>query len=438
MDKLPVVAIVGRPNTGKSALFNRLVREQIAIVSDIPGTTRDRLGADISWGEYAFTLLDTGGIDVESKDDITNMSLEQAEVAISNADVIIFVVDVVDGPLTPDYETAKILRMSGRPVVLAVNKVDNPTREKNVVEFYEFTLGDPVPVSAYHGTGIRELMERVTSLLPQVKFEPSEEQLKVAVVGRPNVGKSMLVNAIIGEERVIVSPIPGTTRDAIDTSFDYLGKKMVLIDTAGLRRRGRVERGIERYSVLRSRRAIERANVAVVLTEPEELMTAQDMHVAGYAQESYKSLVVAVNKWDLAEDLGMSLDDGLSRVRQRMRFLPQVPVVFVSAKFRRGIDRLLEQIIAVGEERRLRVSTSTLNDIAHDAFAHHAPSIGGRQAKLYYATQVGIGPPTFVFFVNDASLMHFSHRRFIENRLRAAFGFHGTPLQVVFRGREGR
>ncbi len=438
MDRLPVVAIVGRPNTGKSTLFNRLVREQIAIVSDIPGTTRDRLSVDISWGEYSFTLLDTGGIDIESKDDIINMSLEQAEIAISNADVIIFVVDVVAGPIPPDYETAKILRMSGRPVVLAVNKVDNFSREKNVVEFYEFSLGDPVPISAHHGIGIRELMDQVTSLLPQVTAEPDEDQLKVAVVGRPNVGKSMLVNAVIGEERVIVSPIPGTTRDAIDTVFDYSGKKVVFIDTAGLRRRGKVDRGIERYSVLRSRRAIERANVAVVVTEPEELMAAQDMHVAGYAQESHKSLVIAVNKWDLAEDLELIRDEALSKVRQRMRFLPQVPVVFVSAKYKRGIDRLLEQIIAVGEERRVRVPTSTLNDIAHDAFARHTPSIDGRQAKLYYATQVGIDPPTFVFFVNDASLIHFSYRRYIENRLRAIFGFHGTPLHVIFRGREGR
>jgi len=431
----PIVAIVGRPNVGKSTLFNRLVGSRVAIVEDEPGTTRDRLYADVEWRDSAFTIVDTGGLLLDSPDVMGRSVKDQVAVAIEEADSIIFMVDVLDGVTPVDKELAELLRRSGKPVALAANKADNEQRGYDAAQFYQLSLGDPLPVSTYHNTGISDLLDGVVERLPYVPPEEETGMLKVAIVGRPNVGKSMLLNAILGRERTIVDDRPGTTRDAIDTAFEHEGNRMLLIDTAGIRRRGRIDVGIERYSVMRALRAIDRADVALLVTEATEPVTAQDAHIAGYVQQAFKGMVLVVNKWDLVE-VESDRKHFTREVRMRLKFMPYVPVVFTSALHGRGIGDVLSAAVSVFESRQKRVSTSQLNGAMQDILAGHAPpAVAGRKLKVLYATQAEINPPTFVFSVNDPSLLHFSYRRYLENELRRRFDFQGTPLKLVFKRR---
>jgi len=431
----PIVAIVGRPNVGKSTLFNRLVGERVAIIEDEPGTTRDRLYADIAWRDRAFTIVDTGGLLPESPAGIEHSIVEQVEVAVSEADAIIFLVDVVDGLTPVDKEVAEMLRRSDKRVVLAANKADNEERGYDAALFYELALGEPLPLSAYHDLGVTDLLDKLVEGLPVFPIEEETEMMKVAVVGRPNVGKSMLLNAILGRERSIVADKPGTTRDAIDTVFEHGGERILLIDTAGIRKRGRVDIGIEKYSVGRALRAISRADVAVLVTEATEALTAQDTHIAGYIQQAYKGMVLAVNKWDLVEE---QADKGYYTrvIRQRLRFMPYVPVLFISAKLGQGIDAVIDSAKEIYRSRSIRVSTAALNSAMNEIISSHAPpSAGGRKLKILYATQAEVNPPTFVFSVNDTTLLHFSYKRYLENELRRRFGFTGTPLRLKFNRR---
>ncbi|MBE0415824.1 MAG: ribosome biogenesis GTPase Der [Dehalococcoidia bacterium] len=431
----PIVAIVGRPNVGKSTLFNRLVGKRVAIIEDEPGTTRDRLYADIAWRESALTIVDTGGLLLAPNSDIGQRVKKQVEAAIDEADAIIFLVDVLDGVTIMDKEIAEMLRRSDKPVMLAVNKADNERRSYEASQFYELALGDPLPISAYHDIGIDELLDRVMEGLPYIPHEEEQEMMKVAIVGRPNVGKSMLLNAILGKERAIVADTPGTTRDAIDTIFEYNGERMLLIDTAGIRRRGRIEGGIERYSVERALRAIDRADVALLLTEATEPLTAQDAHIAGYIQQAFRGMVLVVNKWDLVEEM-VDRAQYTREIRQRLKFMPYVPILYISAKFGKGIENVLAAAREIFEERKKRVPTALLNSVVRDAVAAHAPpSVGGKKLKVLYATQAESSPPTFIFFVNDATLVHFSYQRYLENRLRQSFGFKGAPLRLIFKRR---
>jgi len=434
-----LVAIVGRPNVGKSTLFNRLVGERLAIVEDIPGTTRDRVYSDISWGDRELTLIDTGGLELRPASDLRQKVKDQAGVAIEEADVVIFMVDVLDGVTIPDSEVAEALRRSRKPVILAVNKADNEDRRDQAFQFHELGIGEPVAVSAHHGTGVADLMDEVTAKLPPLT--PTVEEpgmLRIAIVGRPNVGKSMLLNAILGHERAIVSETPGTTRDAIDTVFEYEGERVLFIDTAGIRRRGRIEGGIERYSVMRSLRSISRADVVILVTEAAEVITAQDAHIAGYVHQSFKGMVLVVNKWDLAGELELDAASCASEILQRLKFFPGVPILFVSAQFGEGVDQLLPAAQKVFQDRQKRLPTAVLNEEIRRILSSHAPpSVRGRQLKISYVTQAEANPPTFVFFVNDPRLLHFSYRRYLENKLREAFGFGGIPLKLIFK-RKGK
>jgi len=431
----PIVAIVGRPNVGKSTLFNRLVGQPFAIVTDQPGTTRDRIIADVSWQGVDFTVVDTGGLEPRPGSQMAQLVKDQVEIAIEEADVVIFIVSVLDGVTAADLEIADLLRRSSKPMVLAANKADNPARRSQALEFYQLGMGDPLPVSAYHGSGTGELLSQVVSLLPPPTPAPPQPQMmKVAIVGRPNVGKSSLLNAILGQERAIVTEVPGTTRDAIDTIFEYGEDKVLLIDTAGIRRRGRVERGVESYGVIRALRAIERADLALLVLEATELITAQDLHVAGYLQQSCKGVVVVVNKWDLVES--KDKDSYIAQIRSRFKFLPYASILFASAKLGSGIKPVLTAAAEVYRKRQERVPTAKLNSLIESATVGHTlPRSGKRQLKVFYVTQADVNPPTFVFFVNDPSLVHFSFQRYLENRLRQAFGFAGTPLRLVFRRR---
>jgi len=432
----PIVAIVGRPNVGKSTLFNRIIGERLAITEDLPGTTRDRIYGDASWGGHEFTLVDTGGLELSPGSDLIQKVKEQVEVAIAEADVIIFLVDVLNGVTVPDADIAQALRRSGKPVVLAVNKADNEQRRQEALQFYEMGIGDPVPLSAYHATGTYELMDRVIALLPPPSPATAEEGvMKVAIVGRPNVGKSLLLNAILGEERAIVNEAPGTTRDALDTPFRYRDQPVLLIDTAGIRRRGRVERGVEHYSVLRALRAIDRADVALLVAEATEPMTAQDLHVAGYIQQAFKGIVLVINKWDLVQKKEKA--PYIQQARQQLRFMPHAPIVFTSALLGEGTEEVLAAAWMVYQERLKRIPTAPLNKVVRDALVSHAPPmVRGSRLNILYATQTGVNPPTFVFFVNNPALVHFSYRRYLENKLRQAFGFDGSPLRLIFKGRE--
>jgi GTP-binding protein len=420
---------------GKSTLFNRLVGQPFAIVTDQPGTTRDRIIADVSWQGVDFTVVDTGGLEPRPGSQMAQLVKDQVEIAIEEADVVIFIVSVLDGVTAADLEIADLLRRSSKPMVLAANKADNPARRSQALEFYQLGMGDPLPVSAYHGSGTGELLSQVVSLLPPPTPAPPQPQMmKVAIVGRPNVGKSSLLNAILGQERAIVTEVPGTTRDAIDTIFEYGEDKVLLIDTAGIRRRGRVERGVESYGVIRALRAIERADLALLVLEATELITAQDLHVAGYLQQSYKGVVVVVNKWDLVEN--KDKDSYIAQIRSRFKFLPYAPILFASAKLGSGIKPVLIAAAEVYRKRQERVPTAKLNSLIESATVGHTlPRSGKRQLKVFYVTQADVSPPTFVFFVNDPSLVHFSFQRYLENRLRQAFGFAGTPLRLVFRRR---
>jgi GTP-binding protein len=435
----PIVAIVGRPNVGKSTLFNRLAGERIAVVEDLPGTTRDRVYADIAWGERELTLIDTGGFEPRPDSDLRQKVKHQAEVAIEEADVILFMVDVLDGVTIPDQEIAEALRRSRKPIVLAVNKADNDQRRQQAFQFHELGIGEPMAISAHHGIGVSDLMDEVCIRLPPPEPAAEEpEMLKIAVVGRPNVGKSMLLNAILGQERAIVSEIPGTTRDATDTVFNYGGESMLFIDTAGIRRRGKIEVGIERYSVMRSLNAISRADIVLLVIESAEIMNEQDMHIAGYIHEALKGIVVVVNKWDLARELEVDKTQCASEIRQKVKFFPDAPIVFTSAQFGKGIGQVLSAAKRVYQERQKRLPTPLLNEEVNRAIAAHPPpSLWGKQLRLSYVTQPDVDPPTFVFFVNDPRLIHFSYQRYLENSLRKAFGFKGTPLKLIFR-RKGK
>jgi len=432
---MPIVALVGRPNVGKSALFNRLVGERLAIVEDVPGTTRDRLYAQADWAGRAFTVVDTGGIVAAPTDDISAQVQGQAELAIREADVVIFLVDVLAGVTADDWALADILRRSEKPVILAVNKADNAQRRLDANEFYALGIEQLYPISALHGTGTGDLLDAVVASFPPAPEEEPGKRVGIAIVGRPNVGKSSLLNAILGEDRTIVSPIPGTTRDAIDTELAWRGQDITLIDTAGIRRRGAIEPGIEKYSVLRALRAINRADVVLLVLDASEGVTAQDAHVAGYILEENKSVVVVVNKWDLAAKEPGAEAEFRQVVQATLKFLPYVPILFVSALRRKGITQVVDTALRVREARFQRLSTGELNQLVRDAVAAHAPpSKWGQRLRIYYATQARVDPPTFVFFVNDTRLVHFSYERYLENQIRQRYPFEGTPIRLEFRG----
>jgi GTP-binding protein len=431
----PIVAIIGRQNVGKSTLLNKVAGKPIAIVADLPGTTRDRIFADVSWQGVDFTIVDTGGLELKPDTIISQRVKEQVEVAIAEADVIIFVVDIRDGVVPSDLEIADMLRRATKPIVLAANKADNTRLETEAVEFYELGVGEPVALSAYHGRGTAELLDRIIALLPVPSLiEDKPEIMKVAIVGRPNVGKSTLLNAIWGEERAIVDGMPGTTRDAIDTLFDFKGQSVLLIDTAGIRRRGRLGVGVARYSVIRALRAIDRADIALLALDATEPVAAQDAHIAGYIQQAVKGIVLIVNKWDLAAD--KSPTECGRYIRSQLRFMSYAPVLCVSAKFGQGVDKILPQVCQVYQERLKRIPTAEVNSVRRAVASHNLPRAGNKRLNLLYATQAEVNPPTFVFSVNDARLIHFSYQRYLENQLRQAFGFAGTPLRLIFKTRD--
>ncbi len=443
----PIVAIVGRPNVGKSTLFNRVVGKRLAITDEVPGTTRDRLYAEAEWNGVSFTLVDTGGLEPTSSDpfdtpaatqgrDLMAQVRDQAQTAIAEADVILFLVDVKDGLTASDEEVAQVLRRTAKPVLLAVNKAESQARREEAVEFYALGLGELYPISALHGTGTGDLLDEIVSAFPAEEEAEETEAIKIAIVGRPNVGKSSLLNKILGQERSIVHDAPGTTRDAIDTQLEWEGQPVVLIDTAGIRRKGRIQRGVEKYSVLRALRAIDRADVVLLLIDAVEGATAQDAHIAGYILEEAKSVVVVVNKWDLVKKDAYTMQIYLEHVYAVLRFLDYVPVLFISALTGQRVDQVLPTALRVQDARMIRIATAELNRILQEAVARHAPpSKAGKRLKFYYATQARVDPPTFVFFVNDPRLVHFSYERYLENRLREHYGFLGTPLRLSFRKR---
>ena len=435
----PIVAIVGRPNVGKSTLFNALAGDKIAIVKDTPGITRDRIYADINWLDYAFTLIDTGGIEPDSSDIILSQMRDQAQIAIDTADVILFIVDVKQGLVDSDMKVADMLRKSHKPVLLVVNKVDDFNKFLiDTYEFYNLGIGDPIPVSAANRLGIGDMLDKVIEHFPEESDadEAEDERPRIAFVGKPNVGKSSLVNKLIGENRVIVSDIAGTTRDAIDTPVKYNGKEYVFIDTAGLRRKNKVKEDLEHYMIIRTVTAVERADVVVLLIDANEGVTEQDAKIAGIAHERGKGFIIAVNKWDLVEKDDKTIYRFTEKVRQTLSFMPYAEILFISAKTGQRLGKLYETIDAVIENTTLRVSTGVLNEIMSEAVAmQQPPSDKGKRLRLYYITQVSVKPPTFVIFVNDKELMHFSYIRYIENQIRNAFGFKGTPLKFIIRER---
>lgn len=463
----PLVAIVGRPNVGKSTFFNRMIGERVAVVEDLPGTTRDRIYGDTDWNGREFTLIDTGGLEFGSNIPVGQIGLngqpgdlmkqvqEQAELAIDEADVIVFMVDARSGITAADEEVAEVLRRSNKPVILAANKADSARIRQDVVEFYALGMGDPIDISALQGIGTGDLLDAIVEALPPEEEEQSEEEEeeipRIAIVGRPNVGKSSLLNAILGYERAIVSDVPGTTRDAIDTEVEFEDRRLRLIDTAGIRRRGRIGPGVEKFSVLRSIRAIDRADVAILMIDASEGLAAQDTHIAGEIHEQAKGVVVVVNKWDLAQEQRRAEREGRPPkpddeikaaeayrriIAEGLKFIPYAPIIFASAKTGYHVKSLLETALAISDNRFLRVSTARLNEVVQEAKRHHRPTVfHGKVAKVFYATQTGVNPPTFVFFVNDPQAVHFTYERYLENQLRAAFGFKGTAIRMFFRAR---
>lgn len=435
----PIVAIVGRPNVGKSTLFNALAGENISIVKDTPGITRDRIYAEVSWLDMNFTLIDTGGIEPESKDIILSQMREQAQIAIDTADVIIFLVDVRQGMVDADSKVADMLRRSRKPVILAVNKVDDFKKfMADVYEFYNLGIGEPYPVSSVNKLGFGELLDEVTSHFDEeAAAEEEDDRTKVAIVGKPNVGKSSIVNRLIGENRVIVSDIAGTTRDAIDTEITRNGKEYVFIDTAGLRRKNKIREELERYMIIRTVAAVERADIVVLVIDATEGVTEQDAKIAGIAHDRGKAVIIAVNKWDAIEKNNKTVNEFTQRVRQVLSFMAYAEIIFISAVTGQRLGRLFEMIDAVNENHSMRVGTGVLNEIMAEAVAlQQPPSDKGKRLRLYYITQVSVKPPTFVIFVNDKELMHFSYTRYLENQIRNTFGFLGTPLKFIIRERK--
>ena len=435
----PVVAIVGRPNVGKSTLFNTLAGERISIVKDTPGVTRDRIYAEVTWLDREFTLIDTGGIEPESKDVILSQMREQAEIAIGTADVIMFITDVRQGLQDSDAKVADMLRRSGKPVVLVVNKVDNFEKYMpDVYEFYNLGIGDPFPVSAASMLGLGDMLDEVIKYFPDYKKGGQEDDRpKVAIIGKPNVGKSSLINKLAQEDRVIVSDIAGTTRDAIDTDIRYNGKDYVFIDTAGLRRKNKIKEEIERYSIIRAVTAVERADVCVIVIDATEGVTEQDAKIAGIAHERGKGIIIAVNKWDAVEKDDKTIYRHTEKIRQILSFMPYAEILFISAKSGQRLNKLFELIDVVIENNSMRVATGVLNEIVAEAVAmQQPPSDKGKRLKIYYITQAAVKPPTFVIFVNDKELMHFSYTRYLENRIRDTFGFRGTALKFIIRERK--
>jgi GTPase len=450
----PVVALVGRPNVGKSTLFNRLVGEPLAIVDDTPGTTRDRLFGEGEWNGIEFDLIDTGGIDpaagvnkvplsIGSAEFVTEIRT-QAEVAIQEADAVLFVVDAISGVTPADREVTQILRRNQKtvdgqsmpPVFLVVNKADSAQLRGSAPEFYELGIGEPYPISAIHGTGTGDLLDDLVAAFPKQEEEEEDESAKIALVGKPNVGKSSLLNKLLGVERAIVSPIPGTTRDAVDTHMEFEGLPVTLIDTAGIRRRGKVEPGVEKYSVIRTMRALERCDVALLMIDATSGITVQDTHIAGYILENWKSTVVLVNKWDAVEKDNYTMQQYTEKIRRDLNFMPYVPILFISAKTGQRVDQVLPLALRVQEERLARLNTGQINRILQDAQdKHSATSRTGRALNIYYGTQVRSDPPTFLLFVNDPKLGHFTYMRYIENRLREQYPFTGTPIRLVMKAR---
>jgi len=450
----PIVALVGRPNVGKSTLFNRLVGERLAIVDETPGTTRDRLFGETEWNSRAFHIVDTGGIDPThggrtplsiGSADFINEIKQQAKVAIDEADAVLFVTDGQTGVTSSDLEVADILRRSQKklgdgsfwpPIFVVVNKAEAKDKRDAAPQFYELGLGEPYAVSAVHGTGTGDLLDALVAAFPEQAAQEEDDSIKIAIVGKPNAGKSSLLNKLVGEERAIVSPIPGTTRDATDTKIDVNALQVTLIDTAGIRKRGKIEHGVEQYSVLRSFKAIERAEVALLLIDATTGITAQDAHIAGFILDEWKSCVVIVNKWDAVEKDSYSMEEFTKTIRRDLNFMDYVPLLFISAKTGQRVDQVLPMALRVQEERLARLTTSKINEVIHNAQdAHPHPSHAGRQLKMYYGTQVRSDPPTFMIYVNEPKLMHFSYLRYLENQIRAEYGFLGTPIRIVTKGR---
>jgi GTP-binding protein len=432
----PVVAVVGRPNVGKSTFFNYLAGSRISIIEDTPGVTRDRIYAESEWRGKKFTLIDTGGIEAHSDDYIKQQMVRQAQIAIETADVIVLMVDVRTGLTAADEDVAVLLRKSAKPVVVAVNKADsvgNPPAE--VYEFYNLGMGEVFPISSIHGLGMGELLDEIFDNFPEEDTENEDDDcIKVAVIGKPNAGKSSIINRILGEDRVIVSDVPGTTRDAIDTFYEVDGKRYMFIDTAGIRRKSRIEEEIEKYSIIRSWAAVDRADVCIVMVDAQDGVTEQDTKIAGYAHEQGKASIIAVNKWDtLTKETG-TLEDYRKKVQKDLEFMNYAPVVFISAKTGQRVERLFELIDYVNNQASFRIQTGVLNDVLNDAIAMvQPPSDKGKRLKIYYMTQTGVRPPSFVLFVNDAELMHYSYERYIKNTLRSNFGFEGTPLRFTIK-----
>ena len=435
----PIVAVVGRPNVGKSTLFNALAGQKISIVKDTPGITRDRIYADINWLGRSFTLIDTGGIEPDSKDVILSQMREQAEIAINTADVIIFMVDVRQGLVDADAKVADMLRRSQKPVILAVNKVDNVNKYMaDVYEFYNLGIGDPHPISAANQMGLGDMLDEVIAHFGEESQEEEEDdKIRVAIVGKPNVGKSSLINKMLGENRLIVSDVAGTTRDAVDTPITHNGKEYIFIDTAGLRRKNKIKEDLERYMIVRTVSAVERADIVVLLIDAVEGVTEQDAKIAGIAHERGKAVIIAVNKWDGIEKNNKTVKEYESKIREILSYMPYAEITYISALTGQRLNKLYDLIDMVAENHAMRVATGVLNEIMAEAVAlQQPPSDKGRRLKLFYITQAAVKPPTFVIFVNDKNLMHFSYTRYIENKIREAFGFKGTPLKFIIRERK--
>lgn len=432
----PTVAIVGRPNVGKSTIFNRIVGERISIVEDVSGVTRDRIYSSADWLTHDFNIIDTGGIELGDEPFLDQIRL-QAEIAIEEADVIIFLVNGRESVTDADEHVAKILYRSKKPVVLAVNKIDNPDMRDLVYDFYSLGFGEPYPISGSHGIGLGDVLDAVAEAFPKNEVEEREDDvIYFSLIGRPNVGKSSLVNAMLGEERVIVSDVAGTTRDAIDTPYEYDGQKYKIIDTAGMRKKGKVYETTEKYSVLRALKAIDRSDVVLIVINGEEGIREQDKRIAGYAEEAGKGVMFVVNKWDAVEKNDKTMNEFTAKVRDQFMFLDYAPMAFVSAKTKQRVHTLFETIKLISENHANRIQSSILNEVIEDAVARNAtPTDKGKRLRIYYATQVAVKPPTFVIFVNEPELMHFSYERFLQNRLREAFGFEGTPIRLITRAR---